>query len=115
MGTNYYANIEIDGKLVHLGKLSMGWEFCFFSAFGCTSWRELRAFLQHNNIGIMSEECDLLSLEEFSNLVHQSKLKKAHVKNEPKNHFFWVIETKFTTNNDWIDIDGWSFCDTEFS
>lgn len=115
MGTNYYANYEIDGKLVHLGKNSFGWEFNFHSAFGCTSWRELKGFLQHSKLAILSEEKKYLSVEEFSTLVENTRVKRHCLKNEPKNHFFWAIEANLVTEHDWIDSDGWAFSSVEFS
>ena len=88
MGTNYdvrYNICEKCGKYndVHLGKSSMGWEFCFqgYPSLGIESVKKWKNFIELRNGKIYDEYDQCISwagLMEYINKVKENKKHKSH-------------------------------------
>lgn len=135
MGTNYDAHINCCDKcerpeyVLHIGKSSAGWTFSFrgyrnyyvneTTELNIDTWRKWQLFLKQPNVKIYNEYGEVISYDDFYNIVEQKK-------NEPFNHAKLTLEKsdkifykpEFVSEEyikqNWIDEDGNSFSDTEF-
>ena len=88
MGTNYYAvkNKPTIFSPIHIGKSSMGWKFCFhrvcsfenyISDEPLNTFPQWKKFLEEQtasgNIVIMDECDEIVSLDEFLNMVEEKQ------------------------------------------
>lgn len=55
MGTNFYARVLEDGRELHLGKRSAGWQFHFHAQPEFGSFRELAGFLETRPVELFDE------------------------------------------------------------
>ena len=107
MGTNYYYRDEkcptcgrYDER--HIGKSSAGWTFNFRGYDDIRSYKDWLAILEKEQVIIYDEYGDTISLEDFKKLV-ESKRNSFH------NH------AKEYPQYSWLDKEGNSFSDNEFS
>ncbi len=104
-GINYYHRKNICECCerydeVHIGKASVGWQFSFH---GTDEIRDNLDWVDQLQTGqIFDEYGNELSSDEFLKLVGESRGK----------HNYAV---KYPSSRDWIDLNGWSFADYEFS
>jgi hypothetical protein len=81
MGTNYYAHVNIcehcgkPDNVVHIGKSSMGWVFAMHVYPGEPGmphdWKSWQRFLKREDVVIVDEYGDSISLDKFSRTVTQ--------------------------------------------
>jgi hypothetical protein len=116
MGTNYYYERETCSECgnleeLHIGKNSCGWSFSFRGYDDIRSWQDWKKKIQEpfNNAWIYNEYGEEIKVPDFINLVeavleddlnHTTEMKK---------------ESPDSCNGLWIDEDGYSFQDSEFS
>lgn len=124
MGMNYYHEINICNHCgrsdkVHIGKSSIGWTFNFHGfrdaenpyAIPVMFWKTWKmVLLGTENSLIRDEEGKVISFEDFVNLVESKKRAKL-------NHTIYCREDcpEHAAAHCWLDDDGNSFTDTEFS
>lgn len=110
MGTNYYAHVNVCSKCkkpedeIHIGKSSWGWVFNFAVdyEFGIACFKDWEKFLYKKGIIIKNEYGDKIGVLEFFDLVESKQ-------NEPNNH------GRLHPEHAYVDADGYSFMDCEFS
>ena len=128
MGTNYYVEknrcdcCKRSDREYHIGKSSWGWAFSFqgYRWNKLTSWKQWKEFLKDQSI--VDEYGELVSYEEFVNMVETYKApgfvrEDGHVNLQ---HNAYVQENSrfpsdFNPEYNWDDEDGYSFTTHEFS
>lgn len=122
MGTNYYAEVDVcphckrPAREFHIGKNSMGWEFHFqgycegedAAPFPLKSWKDYRSFLSMPDVQIRNDYGDVLTLDEFAELVNGTKGRKNHLD-------YCQIEHPDYAKSLWQDDEGFCFGYGEFS
>lgn len=134
MGTNYYLHYNIckccsRSDEIHIGKSSGGWTFSFqgFRQYGfcyketgdkqekelkITSYKDWLVFLEKmlsKGNEIRDEYGDKISLDSFKEMVERKK-------DEKFNHTkYCMVEHPDTMKDLWLDEEGHSFSDGEFS
>ncbi len=113
MGTNFY---HVDGdKRHHIGKSSIGWTFTFHGEVSADSelgqvvnYRQWLDRLEASG-HIENEYGETVTLDQFKEAVEQKR-------GEPRNHCLYVREVHPNRSDDcWLDPDGHSFTEGEFS
>ncbi len=109
MGTNYYVQFKTCEHChhvptdLHIGKSSAGWTFSFHAIpdLGLTSWEAWRYFLVDENIvDEYGRHCYLI---DFVSMVERKTTEaRSHAK-------------EYQSDNDYLDPEGHSFSDVEFS
>lgn len=100
MGTNYYA--EDGEEKVHIGKLSVGWEFMFHaSENGPQSWQDWKVYLHEKKI--VDEYEKKVSFRDFIRLVESTKYPGA------RNHTRYCRQHYKDDHSGRLDPEGWSF------
>jgi len=127
MGTNYYYQYHTEtgrAKDLHIGKYSMGWEFSFrgyrdgwSSDQIIKSFEDWKSFFQRVDGEIFDEYDKPIKLDEFIKLVEGSRKKPEIDQYTPQNHTIYCREKhpEHAERDCWLDDDGWSFSDCEFS
>ena len=114
MGMNYYHRINqctLCGRYdeMHIGKSSFGWTFAFRGYLNgpavIRSYQDWLTILEAvEAVGdIYNEEGNEISVEEFKAMVESKRVAKH---NQAIDH---------PSPHDWLDPEGYSFCDLEFS
>jgi acetone carboxylase gamma subunit len=91
MGTNYYVNIN--GEKIHVGKCSCGWKFLFYKSNYIYDWETAVEVTLHHLI--TDEENNEILFPDFWHMVYEHQTEK--------------------TDTDCEMIDGYNFCEEEFS
>jgi hypothetical protein len=122
MGTNYYwsepdeicptCNHNSGAKEIHIGKSSAGWEFMFHGTAHLKSWSAWKQFL-YLNLGegkILDEYGQQYTYTEMVACVEDRKHPKALA-----SPFKEAVKGGYFNKGYWMDHDGYSFCEGEFS
>ena len=138
MGTNYYlqGKNQETGRCrdLHICKTSGGWtpsmrgysyQNDFFNVGPITSWFDWKLFLrnQTNNGGIIFNEYDEpIQYKDFVKLIEDWQKAEDRNGGKKKNHAEHALSGEFgdlftnnTTRQYWIDLEGYSFHDGDFS
>jgi hypothetical protein len=125
MGTNYYVAKNLcdcckrHDEEYHIGKSSGGWAFTFqgYKYDGLVSWKYYKEFLQDKII--MNEYGERIDYDWFVHFIETVKSPSyVNPDNGNKNHLHNDAARKsgyFNPEHDWVDEDGYSFSDREFS
>jgi hypothetical protein len=125
MGTNYYVAKNLCDcckrydEEYHIGKSSGGWAFTFqgYKYDGLVSWKYYKEFLQDKII--MNEYGERIDYDWFVHFIETVKSPSyVNPDNGNKNHLHNDAARKsgyFNPEHDWVDEDGYSFSDREFS
>lgn len=125
MGTNYYLHQNVcsqcgrSDKQLHIGKSSGGWTFSFrgyrsiYNHPHIRSYKEWLHFLNAeiaNGSVIKDEYGDIVTISDFKNLVEAKR-------NEKYNHTIYCRDShpEHAERDCWLDDEGHSFSDHEFS
>jgi len=93
---------------IHIGKSSMGWKFTFHATDEIRSFKQWKEKISDDkNYEILDEYGDGISDRIFYSLVDQKQ------KDESKDHFHDV--TRLSTDECFLDDEGFIFCTGEFS
>ena len=122
MGMNYYYQYHTEtgrAKDLHIGKLSYGWEFSFYGFRGqwaeypIRSLKEWKMLFKKFDGKIFNESDELISIEDLLNRIEKSRDKN----HKALNHTIYCQEhhPEHAQSSCWLDEDGWSFTDSEFS
>ena len=109
MGTNYYHHINIcehcnRSDIIHIGKSSFGWTFSFHATDNIRSWQDWQEALQDGKI--FDEYDREVSLEDFIKLVEEKQKIPGAL-----NHAL----QKYDYDRDFVDNEGYSFSEGDFS
>lgn len=110
MGTNYYLTEQTCAccgrqEHQHIGKSSAGWTFSLSGASGLRSWHEWKDKLTTSTGEINDEYGNNITPYELITLVEQSQQRPGAI-----NH-----AREYPGGLNYLDPDGYSFSDTEFS
>lgn len=126
MGTNYYYHMNVcphckrADKPIHIGKSSAGWTFSFrgyrkdYEDRKITSYAEWLTFLTSNIGEIRDEYGETISLEDFKKMVEAKRSAKY-------NHTTYCLaathpgDRQHALESCWLDSEGNSFSESEFS
>lgn len=107
MGTNYYHKKSIAdrvfGEGTHIGKSSVGWTFSFHATNTIRSFADWKIVLRQGGI-IVDEYGREMGVEEFIAFVEDKQSTEKH------NH-----SLLYPSSENYVDEDGYSFSDYEFS
>lgn len=109
MGTNYFLINKKDNKRIHLGKSSLGWQFCFRENKEYKStMNDLFKYIEKDINNEIWCDCGKITLTKFKKII--------------KDHIFGInfktFETKYTDtykHTDFISSDGSWWCKIDFS
>jgi hypothetical protein len=124
MGTNYYLEYNHCKKCnrldeIHIGKKSYGWSFGFHGVKKddvedereeIKSWQDWKKKIQEKGCIIRNEYNETVSAKEFIKIVETSKKNKSNL-----NHYIEMKKEGFKMRGEWLDEEGYSFSEGEFS
>lgn len=114
MGTNYYAHWRPPGAETFTLRLHICKSHRMFNGSVFPSWQAWKTFLEHNVAGtervtIVDEYNAEILLSEFVARV------EATAPDLRRRQYDWLVRNDYPTHLDWLDDDGFSFHDGEFS
>ncbi len=113
MGTNYYADWTPPDAPNITVRLHVCKSHRMFNGSVFPSWQAWKTFLEHNTrterVKLVDEYGEEILLSMFVARVEATSVEAR------RRQYDWVVEHGYTTRWDWLDADGFSFHDGEFS